>query len=237
MRLILVVSLFFATATLTSCEQPYRVYRPEGERVRWPLTVDSGTIRCERPLSRPLVLFESEDRVYGVNGAAIGSAGYPSIRNIMVHRRLWGLVSPVAHEWVRAGIALCDGDEEEAKRRIRMANSLAAKPLPPGVERTLSVDPESVNKRRIFFESVMCEDIAMRTTNEAYYSRVDKLLKEGRRLEARRLNGEKFEKMDEEMMACKGKLREQEGLSASELTQIEYEGLAKYWPTPQGSAN
>ena len=234
MRVMLVAALLLATVALTACDDSMKVFRPEGSaRVKWPLTVDSGTLRCEWKGNRPLVLFESEEGVHGVNGAASGFGGYPPLRNIMVDQRLWPLVNPVVGEWIQAGLALCDDDDDEAKKRIGMANSLAAEPLPPGVERTLSTKPESVNRRRIFFEAVRCEDIAMRTTNKEYDSQVERLVDSGRRVEAQQLTREKFEKMDERTAACKEKLRQQQELSSSEFRQIVREGLSKHWPMPK----
>lgn len=234
MRVILVVALLFVTAALTACEDSVRVSRPEGSaRVRWPLTVDSGIIRCEWKENRPLVLFESEGEAHGVNGAAFGFGGYPPMRNIMVDQRLWPLVNPVVREWIQAGLALCDGDDEEAKKRIGMASSLAAEPLPPGVDRTLSTKPNSANRRRIFFEAVRCEDIATNTTNREHDSQVERLVDLGKRVEAQRLTREKFEKMDERTAACKEKLRQQQGLSSSEFRQIIREGLSNHWPLPK----
>lgn len=81
----------------------------------------------------------------------------------------------------------------------------------------MSTKPESVNRRRVFFEAVRCEDIAMRTTNKEYNSQVERLVDSGRKVEAQRLTREKFEKMDERTAACKKQLRQQQGLSSSEI--------------------
>ena len=225
--------LIVIAAFLSGEGQGLAVSRPEGNTMaKWPLTVDSGTIRCEWKENRPLVLFSSKEGVRGVNGAARDAGGYPPIRSIMVDRRLWPLVMPVVSEWIRAGLAMCDGDVEEAKKRIGMANVMAVEPLPPGVKHTLSTEPESVRRRRIFFEAVRCEDISMRKTNRRYESQVERLLRLGKRVEAQELTREKFKMMDEAATACKEELRQQQGLSLSEFKLILSEGLSGHWPMP-----
>ena len=145
-------------------EEGLRVFKT-GEDTKWPLTVDSGLISCQWKefcpgcgkawTNRPLVLFESQMGVYGVNGAASGVGGSPSIENIMVDKRFWQHgASSVVSEWIQSGLALCDGDGPKAREAIERAQAKAAEPLPPGVETVLSTDPASVNKRRIFLETV-----------------------------------------------------------------------------------
>ncbi len=225
--------LIVIAAFLSSEGQGLAVSRPEGNTMaKWPLTVDSGTIRCEWKENRPLVLISSQEGVHGVNGAARAAGGYPPIGGIMVDRRLWPLVMPVVSEWIRAGLAMCDGDVEEARKRIGIANVMAAEPLPPRVEHTLSTEPESVRRRRIFFEAVRCEDIPMRKTNRRYESQVERLLRLGKRVEAQELTRKKFKVMDDAATACKEELRQQQGLSLREFKQILSEGLSGHWPMP-----
>lgn len=230
-------------------EEGLKVSRPEGA-TKWPLTVNSGSIHCQwkelvpesnyRHAKRPMVLFESQPNssrsrsrksVYGVNGAAIGVGGYPSIKNIMVDKRFWPLgASSVVSEWIQAGLALCDGDGPKAREAIERAKTKATEPFPPGVNPVLSTDTETVDKRRIFLETVRCEDRAIEESFRGHWN-VDELIFSGRRDEAIKLTRQRLKKEDEIMASCKSALREREGLSIEEHIQIVSEGLSRWWPT------
>ena len=226
---------------MTSVEKGLEVFKPEGN-TKWPLIVDSGRIYCEwkvmipgsnyRHAKRPLVLFESRQGVYGVNGAAVGAGGYPPLKNIMVDERvLRAAGTGVVSEWIQAGVALCDGDSVKAREAIRRARAKATELLPEGFEMTLSTDTVSAHRRRIFLETVRCEDYAIEESFKGYPERFDRLIDSGRRDEANELSRQRLKKEDELTASCKAGLREREGLTIEEHNQIVSEGIDRYWPT------
>ena len=223
----------------TSVEE-IKVFKPAGN-TKWPLTVDSGTIYCQwkefipgsnyRHSKRPLVLFKYKRSVYGVNGAASGVGGYPPIRRIMVAKRLWRYgATTVISEWIQAGLALCDGNGVKAQEAIERANANAAEPLPKGIDITLKTDNVSTNKRRIFLETVRCEDRAMQDSRSAYLKRIDELVRSGRRQEIQELSKQRLKKEDELMTSCKSALRKRERISAEDHKNIMSEGISRGWP-------
>lgn len=219
----------------------FSVSKPAGN-TSWPLTVDSGTIYCRwkelirdsdyRHAKRPLVLFDAGGSVYGVNGAASGVGGYTPIERIMVEKRLWQYgASAVIGEWIQAGLALCDGNNAKAQEAMERANAKAAKPLPKQVEVIPKKDTASVNKRRIFVETVRCEDRAIEESFKGHNERFDKLIRSGRRQEAIELNKQRLEKENQLMASCKSVLREREGLSVELHKKIVMEGISRGWAT------
>ena len=212
------------------------------DRTNWPLMIDSGTIYCQwkelipssdyRHAKRPLVLFEFEQGIYGVNGAASGTGGYPPIERIMVEKRLWQYgASAVVNEWIQAGIELCNGNKVEAQYTIRSANAKAAKPLPKGVDVELRTDTISTNRRSIFLQTIKCEDRAIEESFKGHQERLHELIRSGRKKEALELNRQRIKKESQLMATCKSRLREQVGLSVDEHRKIMAEGLSRGWPT------
>ena len=250
-RTSLVMCLLLVFGSSCTSQQPaeqqsesFRVFNT-GENTTWPLaTASSGFISCHWKefcpgcgkawTNRPLVLFETQSGlVYGVNGAAMGAGGYSSIETIMVDKRFWPLgPTAVIAEWIKAGLALCDGNGTKALAAISRANTLAAEPLPTGVDTVLSTEPALVNKRRIFFETARCEDQAAVESYKGFDERFDALLFSGRRDEAFALNDQRIKKEDALQAACKKALRQREGLSVEDHNRIVEEGLTKHWPTP-----
>ena len=216
------------------------VFEPAGNN-RWPLTVTSGTIYCRWKVlipesnhphaKRPLVLFKSKRGIYGVNGAASGVGGYPPIKQIMVEKRIWRFGAPtIISEWIQAGLALCDGDSDKAREAINRAHAKAAEPLPKGFETILRTDTVSANKRRIFIETVRCEDRAIEESFKRHQKRYDELVLSGRKDETYELNRQRLKKESELMASCKSALRHRERLSIEDHKEIMSEGISRGWP-------
>ena len=235
------LSMFVVACSGGTEAEGFRVLKPPGD-TKWPLTLESGRIVCHRKVlipdssyrhaSRPLVLFKSEAGIYGVNGAASGVGGYPSIETVMVDKRLWlAGASEVVAQWIDAGLALCEGDRAKARNAIERARVIASQPLPTGVETVLSTDPKALYKRGIFLQTFQCEDRALEESLRGHWSRYDELMSLGRRDEAWELDERRLEKYDDLMASCKEALREREGLTVDQHRQILSEGLARRWPT------
>jgi hypothetical protein len=103
------------TLTLTACgnagsdPQEKEVSRAE-MGAAWPLTVDSGTLRCEGSGGAGAVFFEHDGRTYTVNGTAKGAnPNMPNIVEIWATRDMEGItgirmdISPL----IQKGLSLC----------------------------------------------------------------------------------------------------------------------------------
>ena len=136
----------------------------EAGKGRWPLKgISEGTILCRwhefipgsrNPITRrPLVLFESPNgKLYAVNGAAESAAakGYITAKSLEEIRV--GSID-VASKWLDAGLALCMGDNETARRLATEANRIAAlEPEFPDVW----AGKEEAEGKRIYLELNQC---------------------------------------------------------------------------------
>lgn len=75
---------------------------------------------------RPLVLFESSSgTLYAVNGAAESAAAKGSITATSLEEIRVGSIDVVS-KWLDAGLALCEGDNAEARKLATEANLIAA---------------------------------------------------------------------------------------------------------------
>ncbi len=94
----------------------------------WPLrTISRGTICCVWD-GGPIVLFEAPDgKQYVINTEALSKRSYTPLGWIMddATKRSQGAVQVTA-KWLKAGIALCDGEVAKAQTLVDEANQLAS---------------------------------------------------------------------------------------------------------------
>ena len=94
----------------------------------WPLrTISRGTICCVWD-GGPIVLFEAPDgRQYVINTEALARRSYTPLGWIMADptKRSRGAAQVTAN-WLKAGIALCDGEVDKARTLVDEANRLAS---------------------------------------------------------------------------------------------------------------
>ena len=94
----------------------------------WPLrTISRGTICCVWD-GGPIVLFEAPDgKQYVVNTEALTRRSYTPLGWIMADptKRSQG-AAQVTAKWLKAGIALCDGEVDKARALVDEANRLAS---------------------------------------------------------------------------------------------------------------
>ena len=102
--------------------------RGEPGKGNWPLrTISNGTICCVWD-GGPIVLFEAPDgKQYVINTEALAKRSYTPLGWIMVDptKRSKG-AAQVTAKWLKAGIALCDGEVAKAQALVDEANELAS---------------------------------------------------------------------------------------------------------------
>lgn len=209
----------------------------------WPLTVAEGEISCERkelmpnsgPRRIPLVMFTSNDGVFGINGAAKRLWGYTPIEELVrPKQRDTEATLKILNSWLKAGLALCDGDVARAQLALKTDMNGTGTPL---LSRNIAQDEEFkailTTERRIYKEAVACWDTAVKQSFvwfDAQEAQFDRLMNSGRRNEAAKLSQLRLEKEDSLNLACRDKLRQEEGLTKNQLQEIEWKGFRQKWP-------
>ena len=188
----------------------------EAGKGRWPLKgISEGTILCQwhefapgsrNPITRrPLVLFESPSgKLYTVNGAAESAAAKGYITATSLEKIRVGSIDVVS-KWLDAGLALCEGDNAEARRLATEANRIAA--LEPGFPEVWS-GPEEAEGKQIYLELMQCLIEATRAAQNADGS----------------IDLAKETALDE---ACGART----GLTAEERLLLIQVGIARSWPS------
>lgn len=155
---------------------------------------------------RPMVLFESDSDVYGLNGAASGVGGYVPIRRISDENVMRFNGPFIIGEWIKAGLSLCNGDRDSALIAIDRAYTLIAEPFPIYPLETELTPEELLRRQRIFRGKVACED---------------------RAYEAMRNSGIYPQELEDE---CVEDLLETEKSNSAELSDIIDHGIFENWP-------
>lgn len=222
-------SLFFDAkgggTTGTSLQVPIKEQSPyvssvrvsgKADKGRWPLKgINEGTILCQwhefapgsrNPITRrPLVLFESPSgKLYAVNGAAGSAAAKGYITATSLEEIRVGSIDVVS-KWLDAGLALCEGDNAEARRLATEANRIAA--LEPEFPKVWSGQEEAEGKQ-IYLELMQCLVEATRAAQNADGS----------------IDLAKETELDK---ACEARA----GLTAEERLLLIQVGIARSWPS------
>ena len=142
-----VICVSFIHFLLFGCNATYgeknlTVRQPENESSTWPLTVAEGEISCERKelirnsgsrdTALPLVKFTSAGGVFGINGARKESVGaiLQSKNSCGQKNRDTDTTIKILNSWLKAGLALCDGDIARAQLALDVdTNETGVSPL------------------------------------------------------------------------------------------------------------
>ena len=115
----MILGAAIAALTLTACDSD----PPAAEEVEsseygadWPFPAfPEAQLRCETKsfggVERPLVTIQLGEKIYGLNGAAMGVGGFPDSRTRMARHPEWGSYELGAtSDLIKRGLELCSGN-------------------------------------------------------------------------------------------------------------------------------